>query len=108
MQGSGRSLLLIGAGALAALLIPSLFYVWGHTQIVSDSYGIESGTQRLRELRDEARILELRRAQLASLDRIEKRARSMGLRPAGPDRIIVVNALVSTAGEPRRPQGGQP
>ena len=58
----GPSLLLLAGSALASVLIPSLFYVWGHTQKVSHGYRIESARRELRALEDGHRVVVLQRA----------------------------------------------
>jgi hypothetical protein len=89
-QPRWRAPLLLVAAALFAVLIPAVFYVWGHTQIVTLGYRIESARLELRRLEDRGRALELDRTRLMALQRIESRARRLGLTPAPPERIIIV------------------
>ena len=88
----GRSLLLLAGSALASVLVPSLFYVWGHTQKVSHGYRIESARRELRRLVDEHHVLVLERERQRSLERIEVRARSLGLDRVSAERLVIVEA----------------
>ena len=85
-----RGLTLLAAAALVAGLVPSVFYVWGHMQIVTVGYKVEAARQHLRALEDEGRALQLERARLLSLDRVETEARRQGLAPAKPERVVIV------------------
>ena len=87
-----RAPVLIATAALVAALIPSVFYVWGNTQIVTLGYRIESARLKLREMEETTRALELERARLQALWRIAPRARRMGLETAPPERILIVSA----------------
>jgi hypothetical protein len=83
---------LMAGAALAAGLIPSVFYVWGHTQIVTLGYQTESARLRLHELEETTRALKLERARLQALRRIAPKAQRMGLVAAPPERIVIVGA----------------
>ena len=92
--GSGRrALVFVAAAGLVAGLVPALYYVWGNTQIVTIGYRIESCRQELKRLEQERRALELQKESLSSLERVEKKAPKLGLAPASPDRIVIVEAL---------------
>ena len=75
----------------AALLAPFLLYVWGHVQLVTTGYTIESTEEKLKSLDQENRALRLELARLRAPSRIEERAKKLGFEPLSPARLVVVS-----------------
>lgn len=71
---SGREIAL-GAAFLVAVVGILTFYVWYQTESVRLGIEISKSQARIRELRDEIRALELRRAVLLDPGRVERIAR---------------------------------
>lgn len=74
------------------LVLSSLFiYLWSHITVVERGYYFNTLKKEYQRLMEENNLLELEKAKLSSLERIEKIAREkLGLIPAGDDQIITV------------------
>ena len=91
-----RGLLRLAALALAAGLVPSLYYVWGQMHIVTVGYRVEAERQQLERLRAEAKVLRLERARLSAPERIDAEGRRLGLQPVPPEALVVVQPLAAS------------
>lgn len=85
---SGKEIAL-GAAFLAAIVSILTFYVWYQTESVRLGIDIGNSQARIRELRDEIRTLEVRRAALLDPERVEGIAREkLGLVDPRDEEII--------------------
>jgi cell division protein FtsL len=98
-----------GRGAIAlmvviAMLITTLAVqrVRSRHELVSLGYDLSRAGEKVRELREVRRKLEVERATLASPERIRALATELGMVPVPPDQIRVVRAAgtVALAGPP--------
>ncbi len=84
-----ESISTVGLGLL--FLAGALFYVWQHTLVVREGYALERLRVTQANLFQENKALRLEVAQLRSLRRVEKIARTrLGMVTPGPGQVVIM------------------
>ncbi|MDD8014760.1 MAG: cell division protein FtsL [Acidobacteriota bacterium] len=94
-------LIVLGVGSICLLLVILTFYIWYQTEAIR--LGLESGKleNKIQSLKEEIKQLEVRKAALLSLDRVEKTAREqLGFSEPRPDQVVYEDNDFQAARQP--------
>ena len=94
-------LIALGVGSICLLLVILTFYIWYQTEAIR--LGLESGKleNKIQSLKEEIKQLEVRKAALLSLDRVEKTAREqLGFSEPRPDQVVYEDNDFQAARQP--------
>lgn len=89
------ALVLMGLLSLCFLVFAAL-YIYGINAVTVHTFGIESGEQRILQLKEEVRSLEVERAHLVVGSWLEQKARELNLLTKGPVYFIARDSTVAS------------
>ena len=99
----GQLALALGLGFVAA----AAFSVAIRTEVLRDQYRLSTLRSRESQLREEVEMLRVEESALSATERLERRARALGLDYPTPDRVIKVGRRIAPkpaplgSGDPR-------
>ena len=74
--------------AMSILFAIAMGYGWQHFSSIEYGYKVEAKKQQLESLRETNRQLNLQEAQLCDLNRLDKKARDMGMSAPKPGQVV--------------------